>query len=91
MKKGLVSAQEEARRIMKPCIDLSNECKELLPKMNITPRQGKLSRNEAAKAFKIIGKLLGKQTNIEYLRRDYSYGTYHGSRSLADLEMEAGV
>jgi hypothetical protein len=85
MQKGLVSSHEEAGRMINPIINVSPELASILPQLNITPRDGKISRNEASRVYQITGKLLGKRTNVEYLRKDYAYGTTHGSRSLAEV------
>lgn len=85
MQKGLVSGHEEARRMVNPIINVSNECAEILPKLGITPRDGKISRNEASKIVKVIGKLTDQPTNVEYFRKDHNYGTYHPSRPLDEV------
>jgi len=86
MQKGLVNPHEEARRMVNNIISVDEAHGGLFKNMNILPQDGKITRNQAAKAFKIIGKLLGEPTNIEYLRRDKAYGTYHSEKSLSELE-----
>jgi hypothetical protein len=88
MQKGLVSSHEEARRMVQPIINVSPECASVLPQLGITPKNGKISRNEATRVFQIVGKLLDEKTNAEYLRKDYAYNTYHGSKSLAEVMAE---
>lgn len=84
MLKGLVDPYEEAARMVERRIDASGKM-ELLSKMGIKPVDGKISRNEAAKAWKIAGRLLGENTHVEALRRDKVTGTYHSERRLEEL------
>ena len=85
MKKGLVDAHEEVRRMTDPIINVRGQTK-ILANMGINAKGGKISRNEASKAFKIIGRVLGEATNIEYLRKDFNHGTFHPERSLEEME-----
>jgi len=85
MKKGLVNVHEEARRMTEPIIDVRGKTK-LLANMGITAKGGKISRTQASKAFKILGRVLDEPTNTEYLRRDYNHGTFHQERSLEEME-----
>lgn len=69
--KNLTSGHEEARRMMKPCIKVTSDamaraCKDC----GVTIKDGMITRNEAAKVWKIMGKLIGEDTNVERLRRD---------------------
>lgn len=84
MKKGLADAHEEARRMTEPIINVRGKT-DVLANMGINAKGGKISRNQAAKAFKIIGRVLGEPTNIEYLRKDYNHGTFHPERSLDEM------
>lgn len=85
MKKGLADAHEEVRRMTTPIINVRGQTK-LLANMGIEAKGGKVSRNQAAKAFKIIGRVLGEPTNIEYLRKDFNHGTFHPERSIEEME-----
>ena len=85
MKKGLADAHEEVRRMTTPIIDVRGKTK-MLSNMGIEAKGGKITRTQAAKAFKIVGRVLGEPTNIEYLRRDYNHGTFHPERSLEEME-----
>jgi len=53
--------------------------------MGITAQGGKISRNQASRAYKIIGKVLGENTNVEKLRRDRKTGTYSIARTLQEM------
>lgn len=75
MHKGLANAHEELRRMKKPIIDVKGKEKVFI-NMGIKPEGGKVSRDQAARAFKILGKSLGEHTDIERLRRDHKTGTY---------------
>lgn len=70
MIRGVASAHEEARRMVKPCIPLDKEIQGLAESCHVPVTKGKVSRNGAAKIFKLIGKLIDEPTNIEYLRQD---------------------
>jgi len=68
MKLGTVSAHEEADRMVKPSIPVSPEIARMC---NLKVVDGKVSRNDASIAWKMMGKLLGDvPTNVETLRRD---------------------
>ena len=84
MKKGLVDAHEEARRMSEPIISIKGKEK-FLHNMGIKAQDGKISRNQASRAYKIIGKVLGENTNVEKLRRDRKTGTYSIARTLQEM------
>jgi len=86
MKKGLVSAHEEAKRRIEPIIKVNSDCDSILSKFNISHVGGKISRNQADKVAKILGKIIDAPTNMEYYRKDHSYGTYKSEKSLEELE-----
>jgi hypothetical protein len=67
---GTASAHEEARRMVEPVIELTKEQLELAVDIEVKVVGEKTSRNGASKLFKLIGKLLGEPTNIEWLRKD---------------------
>lgn len=67
MMKGTADAHEEADRMIKPSIPVSPEIAEMC---NLKPEKGKISRNDASKAWKILGRALGEPTNVETLRKD---------------------
>ena len=84
MQKGLVDAHEEARRMVDPLISIKGNEK-FFHNMGITARNGKVSRNEASRAYKIMGKALGENTNTERLRRDRNTGTFSIGRTLQEM------
>ncbi len=84
MQKGLVDAHEEARRMSQPIISIKGKEK-FFHNMGIKANKGKISRNQASKAYKIIGKALGENTNVEHLRRDRNTGTYSIGRTLQEM------
>jgi len=84
MKKGLVDAHEEARRMGQPIISVKGNEK-FFHNMGITATKGKISRNQASRAYKIIGKALGERTNVEHLRRDRNTGTFSIGRTLQEM------
>lgn len=67
MQRGFADAHEEARRMVKPCIKVDTELARRCGVTNVV--NGMVSRNDADKMFKIAGKVLGEETNVERLRR----------------------
>jgi len=71
MMRGTASAHDEARRMVSPTIALSPPLRGLAKSCNVNLDKGvKISRNDATKMWKILGKLIGEGTNVEGLRRD---------------------
>ena len=69
--KGLADAHEEVRRMTEPIIKVKSENQaQFIKECGINIRDGKITRNEAEKVYKIASKMLGQPTDIEYLRRD---------------------
>jgi hypothetical protein len=86
MQRGTASAHEEARRQKEACINVPHGATMLMQNMGINAKQGgKISRDEAAKAWKIFGRLLGEPTNVETLRKDFAGGSYKIHRSLDEM------
>lgn len=83
MMMGLADVHSEVRAMTKPCISVKGM--EFLRDMGIRPVNGKITRNEASRAFKIIGNVLGEHTNVERLRRDRSGGTFKNERSVYEI------
>jgi len=70
MMMGTASAHEEARRMVEKTIGLSPPLRGLAKTCNVQIAGSKISRNDATKIWKIIGRLLGVGTNVEGLRKD---------------------
>jgi len=89
MLKGLANAHEENRRDTKPCIDVQ-EFVDIARECGVPMEAGssKISRKQAMRAWKIIGKSLGERTNVEYLRRDANYGTFKPERTIDQMIRE---
>jgi len=72
--RGTASPQEEVKRMTEPCIEISKEvAKQCGLNVNLAFGGGpnvKVSRTQAEKAWKIMGKAIGERTNVETLRRD---------------------
>ena len=89
MQKGTTNAAKEARMMTEPCINIPPGAVMHLQEMGIdAKRGGKISRNDAQKAWKIMGNLLGEETNAETLRRDHNTGTYRSDRSLREMSRD---
>lgn len=75
MMKGTVDPQVEADRMVLPKIPVKPEYEELIRASNIKPRDGKISRDELSKVWKLVGRTLNlnggdEDLNTEVLRRD---------------------
>lgn len=70
MQKGTAPAHTEAFRMTKPIIELPDYLIKFSESCNVKMEDGKISRNGAAKIFKLFGRVLGEPTNIEVLRKD---------------------
>lgn len=64
---GFAPPHEEARRMSQPCIKIDPE---IARSYGLTPRNGMVSRNDAERVYKVIGKYIGENTMPEMLRRD---------------------
>jgi len=69
MDMGLASANEEARRMVDPVIDVTDKEIEVLKSVGIEHRNGKVSRNQLIRCWQIMGKSLGEDVNAERLRK----------------------
>lgn len=70
MQKGLADSHTEARRMVERSISITPEVAEVAKSCNINPIDGKISRTEAEKMWKITGRYFGDVSNSESLRRD---------------------
>jgi hypothetical protein len=75
MDKGTADAFKEAERMMLPKIEVKPEFADLLHSCNVPVVDGRVTRDNLAKAWKILGKALNRnggeeETNVETLRRD---------------------
>ena len=70
MMMGTASAHEEAKRMVQKLIGLSPEQQAFAKTCNVNPEGGKISRNDATRVWKILGRLIGEGTNVEGLRKD---------------------
>ena len=84
MMKGLANPHDELKRMKTPLRPVGKNGK-VFKKMGINPVKGKVSRTQAARVFKILGKVLGENTNTEYLRKDHKYGTYKSDVPLEEM------
>lgn len=70
MMRGTADAHDEARRMVQPCIKLSDAEANFALGCNVVPNSDRMiSRNQAAKMWKIARRYLGQNSNIEILRR----------------------
>ncbi|MFA5340608.1 MAG: hypothetical protein WC332_02410 [Clostridia bacterium] len=70
MKKGLADPREEMKRMTEPTIEVKGDALKLAQACNVRVTKGKVTRDGAAKVWKIIGKALSEHSNVEHLRRD---------------------
>ena len=85
MKKGFADPHEEARRMKEPIISVDSKYEGVFKNLGLKPRNGKISRDEAAIVYKIMGKSLGENTNTERLRRDGLHPAYKSEPELEDM------
>lgn len=77
---GFANAREELKKDTTPGIKISPE---MARAMGVTPAKGNLiTRKQAVKFYKMAGKILGENTNVERLRRDGQSESY---RTMEDL------
>lgn len=70
MMRGVADAHEEARRMSEPCIELRGDEMVLAKKSGCRiSNEGKVSRTDAERVWKIARRALGEQSNTEVLRR----------------------
>ena len=70
MERGVADAHEEARRMSDPIIKIdTKEESELLSACEIEIKDGKVTRDQASKAWKIGSRLLEESSNVEALRK----------------------
>jgi len=68
--RGLIDSHEEAKRMKESCIKVTSECQaEFAKSCGIEIKDGKISRDQMDKMYKISSKILGESTDVEYLRR----------------------
>jgi hypothetical protein len=70
MQKGLADSHEEARRMINPSITVTPIVAELASSCNVPIIDGKISRDGAAKIWKISRRALNEMSDCEHLRRD---------------------
>uniref|UniRef100_A0A6M3JID8 Uncharacterized protein n=1 Tax=viral metagenome TaxID=1070528 RepID=A0A6M3JID8_9ZZZZ len=75
MMKGLANPHEELKRRTTPFIPVG-KYGEVFKNIGIIPEKGKVTRNQASRMYKIIGKVIEENTNTEHLRKDYKTGTF---------------
>ena len=75
MEKGLADPHQELERQKTPGFNIKPHSK-LFHQMGIPVSGGKATRDQLCKAYKVAGKLLGENTNVERLRKDRYGGTY---------------
>lgn len=85
MMKGHADPHEEVKKMTNPIISVGKHGK-IFESLNIPMNGNRVTRNGAARAFKIIGKVLGERSNIESIRRDRAYGRYKPDVPLDDLQ-----
>ena len=84
--KGLADPHEEARRMKEPIINVDTRYKGVLANMGIeVGKGGKISRDDASRVYKILGKSIGENTNTERLRKEGKHPAYHGNVTMEEL------
>lgn len=74
---GLAPAHEEAKRMKLPCIELTPDECAMAKSCDVTPDKKRMvSRDQATKVFKLLGKILDEPANVEHLRLDRRVETH---------------
>jgi hypothetical protein len=76
---GLVSPHQELKRMKGKHIKID---KDIADACGVKMVGGKISGDEAARCYKILGKVLGENTNVEALRRDGNSEAYQSMNEL---------
>lgn len=70
VERGLIDSHEEARRMSEPIMEIKDDKEaDFAKECNIKIIDGKINRNDMERMHKIMSKMLGESTDIEYLRR----------------------
>ena len=85
MNDGLVSAHDELKRMKDKHISISPE---IAKACMVKPVHGKISGDEAAKCYRILGAALGENTSTERLRRDGGGEAYKSMEALTQAIIE---
>jgi len=78
-RRGFVNPRDELKRMKTPHIGISEKMAEAC---GVKTTKGKISGDQAAKCYKMMGKILGENTNVERIRRE---GRSESYRSMEDL------
>jgi len=79
---GYASPREELKKMKTPCVSIDVS---VAKACGVSPKRGKITRDEAVRCYRMIGKALGDNTNVERLRRDGKLGTYRSPDELTEL------
>ena len=89
MAKGLADPHEELDRQKNQRISLPLETENmisLVSGMNVKiSKKGQVNRDDAIRIYRIAGKYLGEDTNVERLRRDTATGVYKSEVPYSEL------
>ena len=83
--KGTVNIRSEVMWKKKPSIDVGNFLEMSKALGLVMPEKKKITGHQAMLALKILARLIGEETNIERLRRDFNNNTYKPEVSLNEL------
>ena len=78
-RQGFVNPRDELKRMKSPHIAITPKMAEAC---GVNPVKGKISGDQAAKCYKMMGKVLGENTNVERVRREGHSESY---RTMEDL------
>jgi tellurite resistance protein len=85
-KQGLVNPHDELRRLKgKKHISVDTQ---MAAACGVKPVHGKITGDEANKCYKILGKMLDENTNVERLRRDGDSEAYQSMNELTQAILD---
>jgi hypothetical protein len=82
---GYASPREELQKSKTPCVSIDVS---VAKACGVSANKGKITRDEAIRCYRMIGKAIGDNTNTERLRKDGKLGTYRSTDELTDLIMK---
>lgn len=86
---GFVNPRDELKRMKSPHIAISQK---MADACGVKPVNGKISGDQAARCYKMMGKVLGENTNVEKLRKEGHSESYRTMNELTEkiLDKVAG-
>jgi len=79
---GFASPHEELKKMKSPCIPINHEIAKMCGLKTV---RGRITRDQAVTAYKMMGKALDDNTNVERLRKDGKFGTFRSMDEMTEM------